>query len=236
MAHIIARYGVALNILIVEGDNAFASQLADQMRGFGHGAMVVSDGRLALDTLATGPFDAIVLSRDLPTVDGLAILRRLRQGDIFLPVIMIGALGKPRHKIEGLAAGADDYMVRPVDAAELDVRLGALLRARQWSAGVSAETLQVGDLVISPMRHGVWRDGKALDLQKIEFRLLTELARHAGQVLNRATLLQRVWGQDAPPATNIVEAHIRRLRIKLQAFGGDDPISTVRGVGYMLRN
>ncbi|MEJ7934617.1 response regulator transcription factor [Sphingobium sp. AN558] len=227
---------MALNILIVEGDDAFAAQLADQMRGFGHSAKVVSDGRLALDILATAPFDAIVLSRVLPTVDGLVILRRLRQGNMLLPVIMIGALGKSHHKIEGLTAGADDYMVRPIDAAELDARFHALLRGRQWNAGGSAETLRVGDLVISPMRHAVWRDGRALDLQKIEFRLLTILARHAGQAVSRATLLERVWAYDATTPTNLVEVHIRRLRTKLRAFGGDDPISTIRGVGYMLRN
>lgn len=226
---------MALHLLIVEDDEALALQLAEQLRLIGHSALIVHDGRRAIEAVASAHFDAIILDRVLPSMDGMAVLRSLRANNILTPVIMMTALGQSRQKVEGLESGADDYVVKPVDPAELNARLQALVRARGWVEKGSDETLRAGGLVVSPTRHSAWRNGKALNLQKIEFKLLTELVRNAGTTVTRAMLLERVWNYDFEPATNIVEAYIRRLRIKLMEFGDDDPIKTIRGVGYMLR-
>ncbi|WP_313805454.1 response regulator transcription factor [Sphingobium sp.] len=226
---------MALHLLIVDDDEALAPQLAEQLRLMGHSAVMVQDGRRAMEAVAGAQFDAIILDRILPGMDGIAVLRSLRANNILTPIIMLTALGQSRQKVEGLDSGADDYVVKPVDPAELNARLQALVRARGWGERGSDETLRAGDLLVSPTKHSAWRDGKALNLQKIEFRLLTELVRNADSAVTRAMLLERVWNYDFEPATNIVEAYIRRLRIKLTEFGGDDPIKTIRGVGYMLR-
>lgn len=226
---------VSLHLLIVEDDEALALQLAEQLRLIGHSAVIMPNGRSAMEAVAGTQFDAIILDRILPGMDGIAVLRSLRDNNILTPVIMMTALGQSRQKIEGLDSGADDYVVKPVDPAELNARLQALVRARGWVERGSDETLRAGDLLVSPTKHCAWRNGKVLNLQKIEFKLLTELVRNADSTVTRAMLLERVWNYDFEPATNIVEAYIRRLRIKLTEFGDDDPIRTIRGVGYMLR-
>ena len=226
---------MSLQLLLVEDDEDLAAQLGEQMRLFGHEATVAQDGRRATELVAGQHFDAIILDRILPRADGITVLKNLRDRNILTPVIIMTALGQSRQKIEGLESGADDYVVKPVDPAELNARLQALMRARGWREHGSEETLRAGNLVVSPTRHSAWRNGKTLTLQKIEFKLLTELARHADTVMTRAMLLERVWHYDFEPATNLVDAYIRRLRIKLTQFGDDDPIMTIRGVGYMLK-
>ncbi|WP_237751480.1 response regulator transcription factor [Sphingobium sp. DC-2] len=226
---------MSLNLLIVEDDEDLAEQLGEQLKLFGHQSTIVGDGRRANHMIAARHFDAVILDRILPMVDGVTLLKSLREHNILTPVIMMTALGQSRQKIEGLESGADDYVVKPVDPAELNARLQALVRARGWTDKGADETLRVGDLVVSPARHSAWRDGKALRLQKTEFKVLIELVRNAGMPVTRAMLLERVWNYDFEPATNLVDAHIRRLRIKLMEFGGDDPIVTIRGLGYMIR-
>ncbi|WP_255326555.1 response regulator transcription factor [Sphingobium sp. EM0848] len=226
---------MSLHLLIVEDDDALAAQLAEQLRLFGHETTLAEDGRRAIELVAKSRFDLIILDRILPKMDGIAVLKSLREHQILTPIIMMTALGQSRQKVEGLEGGADDYVVKPVDPAELNARISALMRARGWTERGSEETLRAGDLLVSPTKHSAWRNGKALNLQKIEFKLLTELVRNADTTVTRAMLLERVWNYDFEPATNIVEAYIRRLRIKLTEFGDDDPIKTIRGVGYMLR-
>lgn len=226
---------MSLKVLIVEDDDELAAQLSDQLRMFGHDPVVAPDGRRANQLVAERHFDAIILDRILPMMDGITLLKSLRDHNILTPVIVMTALGQSRQKIEGLDHGADDYVVKPVDPAELNARLHAVTRARAWTGQGSDETLRVGEIVISPARHSAWRNGKALKLQKTEFRLLTELARHAGTTVTRSMLLERVWNYDFEPTTNLVDAYIRRLRIRLTEFDESDPIMTIRGVGYMLR-
>lgn len=225
---------MSLNLLIVEDDEELATQLREQLSVFGHDSTIVGDGRCANQMVAAQHFDAIILDRILPMIDGVTLLKGLRGHNILTPVIMMTALGQSRQKVEGLENGADDYVVKPVDPAELNARLNALVRAREWTDKGANETLRAGDLVVSPSRHSAWRDGQALRLQKTEFKVLVELVRHAGTPVTRAMMLERVWNYDFEPATNLVEAHIRRLRIKLMEFGGDDPIVTIRGLGYMI--
>lgn len=223
-----------LNLLLVEDDTALAATLAEELRAFGHQVTIAEDGQQPLVMIGNEQFDAIILDRMLPLVDGVTVLQRLRRENVTVPIIMLTALSRGIEKVEGLEAGADDYVVKPVSAEELNARINAILRGRGWTVS-QADTLRVGDLVVSPGKFRAWRDGKALDLPKTELNLLAELARNAESVVTRAMLIERIWGYDFVPTTNIVDAYIRRLRVKLTAHGGDDPIVTVRGVGYMLR-
>lgn len=221
-------------ILLVEDDSALAASLADELVALGHAVTTVGDGQDAIIAVGNDWFDAIVLDRMLPSVDGVSVLQRLRGEQITLPILMLTALGRSVEKIEGLAAGADDYVAKPATAGEVDARLRALVRGRQWTAR-QGDTLHAGDIVVSPTQYRAWRAGKAVDLPKVELDLLIELARNADTVLTRTMLLERVWKYDFEPRTNIVDTYIRRLRVRLMADGGDDPITTVRGIGYSLR-
>lgn len=226
--------GRSFHLLIVEDDEALAHLLAEQMTAFGHRTIIAVNGREALEHVTSQAFDVVILDRILPVMDGISVLGRLRQAGVNVPILMLTALGQSANKVEGLNAGADDYLVKPVDPAELNARVHALHRARRWDSEES-DTLRAGDILVSPTKFRAWRADKALDLPNIEFRLLTEFVRNAGAVLTRPMLLERVWHYDFEPTTNIVDAYIRRLRVKLTEHGGDDPIVTLRGVGYMFR-
>ncbi|MBU3076800.1 response regulator transcription factor [Sphingomonas quercus] len=224
-----------LNLLMVEDDAPLAAMLSDELQRYDHQVTVVGDGGDALLELARHRYDAVILDRMLPKMDGISVLERLRREQATVPIIMLSALARAPEKVEGLEAGADDYIVKPVTVEELNARLHAVLRGRRWNnAGAPSDTIEVAGLVISPARFRVWRDGKPILLPKVEFKLLAELARNAETVLTRAMLLERVWGYDFIPTTNIVDVYIRRLRIKLTEDGSEDPVVTVRGVGYML--
>lgn len=225
---------VGLDLLLVDDDSDYAVMLREELAALDHRITVAVNGRAALAAVGDGRFDAIVLDRMMPKLDGLSFLEMLRGQDRTVPVIMLTALSSSRDKIEGLEAGADDYVVKPVVIAELNARLNAIIRGRRWNAD-GGDLVRVGDIVVSPSGFRAWRGGQALTLGKLELKLLAELARHADQVLTRAMLIERVWGYDFEPETNIVDVYIRRLRIKLTEGGGDDPIMTVRGVGYSLR-
>jgi two-component system, OmpR family, response regulator len=224
---------MGLNLLLVEDDASLVAMMEQDLLALGHSVTIATDGRAAIEAVARDRFDAMVLDLMLPTVDGMSVLQRIRSEDMSLPVVILSALGRPIEKVEGLDAGADDYVVKPVSAAELNARINAILRGRRQPAQ-EGDTLRAGDLVVSPARFRAWRDGKGVDLSKLEFNLLLELVRNADSIVTRAMLLEKVWGYDFEPSTNLVDVHIRRLRTKLMAQGGDDPITTVRGVGYML--
>ena len=221
-----------MNLLLVEAEEKDAAMMAAELRARGHDVAIAATGAAALQAVDGAPFDAVVIARRLPLMDGVAVVRRLRESGKMLPVAMLGESG---GAVEALEAGADDHLARPPAPDELDARLRALLRARQWATG-AGDTLRVGDIVVSPSRFRAWRAERPLELVRLELRLLAELARNPGTVLTRATLVARVWEQDSQPATNIVDVQIRALRRKLTAGGEGDPIVTVRGVGYMLRD
>ncbi|MEH3158472.1 MAG: response regulator transcription factor [Sphingomonas taxi] len=224
-----------MKVLLVDDDPVFTATLADDLSGLGDQVAVAGDGRAALAAIDQDAFDAVVLDRMMPRVDGIALVERLRSDARSIPVIMLSARGASADKITGLAAGADDYVVKPVEAAELHARLQAVVRGRQWTREPS-DTLRAGDIVVSPTRFRAWRNDQPIELAKLELKLLAELVRSAGTVLTRAMLIERVWGYDFEPDTNLVDVYIRRLRQKLTAGGGEDPIQTMRGVGYMLRD
>ena len=224
-----------MNLLLVEDDEDYATTLAEELRALDHQVTLAPNGAVALQIADREPFDAAIIDRMLPQMDGTAVLRRLRESGKMLPVVMLSALGRSAEKVEGLDAGADDYVVKPTPAAELDARLKALMRGRQWTHG-TGDTVRAGDITVSPARFRAWRNDRPLDLVRLELQLLAELVRNAGTVLTRAMLIERVWGYDFEPTTNIVDVQIRALRRKLTADGEDDPIVTLRGIGYMLRD
>lgn len=223
-----------MDLLLVEDDREFADALAAELRDLGHRVTVAGGGRDALQSVEREPHDAVILDWMLPQIDGMSVLQQLRSGDMTLPVIMLSARGRTVDKIEGLETGADDYVVKPVPAEELQARLHAVMRGRSLTAD-SRNTIRAGDIVVSPSSFRAWCAGTPLDLGATELNLLAELARNAGIVVTRAMLLQRVWGYDFVPSTNIVDTYICRLRARLTMHGRPDPIVTMRGVGYMLR-
>lgn len=225
---------MSLELLLVEDDAFYAATLAEELRAIGHRVAIAGDGRAAVKAVNEGAFDAVILDRMMPRLDGMGVVTTLSEGGMTLPVVMLTALSAAQDKVEGLEAGVDDYVVKPVTAAELQARVQAILRGRRWTTA-SADTLRAGDVVVSPTTFRAWRNGVPMDLGKLELKLLVELVRNVDAVLTRAMLIERVWGYDFMPDTNIVDVHIRRLRLKLSEAGGDDPIRTVRGVGYMLR-
>jgi two-component system OmpR family response regulator len=224
---------MAMNLLLVDDDAALRDGFAAALGGFGHRVTCAADGPEGLALVARTSFDAIVLDRSLPALDGLSVVRHIRREGIRTPVILLTALGRLAEKLEGLDAGADDYLIKPVDPAELNARLLAIRRGREWGAP-ETDTLRAGDIVVSPASHRAWRAGVPIELSKVELGILAELARNAGGVVTRAMLYERLWGAGYEPATNIAEASIRRLRQKLTAGGSTDPILTVRGLGYKL--
>ncbi|CAM3166514.1 MULTISPECIES: response regulator transcription factor [Sphingomonas] len=225
---------MSLHLLLVEDDATYAHGLAADLIGLGHRVEHVFDGRLALAAIDREQYDAVILDRMMPRLDGLSVVEMLRASGITVPIVMLTALSMASDKVDGLEAGADDYVVKPVDPHELIARVQAVIRGRRWTASES-DTIRAGDIVVSPTSFRAWRAGQPITLANLELKLLAELARHAGEVLTRAMLIERVWGYDFEPETNIVDVYIRRLRMKLTEQGGADPIETVRGIGYSLK-
>ncbi|HEY7817286.1 MAG TPA: response regulator transcription factor, partial [Vicinamibacteria bacterium] len=178
-------------------------------------------------------YDAIVLDRMLPGLDGLSLLKSLRERGRRTPILILSALGEVDDRVEGLTRGGDDYLVKPFAFSELLARLEALHRRRD---GDSAKTwLKVADLEMDLLARRVKRAGKPIELQPREFRLLEYLMRHSGQVVTRTMLLEKVWDYHFDPQTNVIDVHVSRLRSKIDK-GFDPPLlHTVRGAGYALR-
>jgi two-component system OmpR family response regulator len=192
-----------------------------------------SEGRDDLFQATGGGFDAIVVDRMLPGLDGLSLVKALRAAGDVTPVLMLTAIGGIADRVEGLDAGADDYLVKPFAFSELAARLHAL--GRRPAAQVDPHRLEVGDIMLDLHRRTVERAGRRITLQPREFALLAELMRNPRRVMTRTMLLERVWDFDFDPKTNIVETHLSRLRSKLNAGSDEDAIETVRGAGYMIR-
>jgi two-component system, OmpR family, response regulator len=223
-----------MQILVVEDDPALGAFVAGGLASIFTGITLVQDGRSAVDAALAQGFDVIVLDRMLPELDGMGVLRELRAARNRTPVLMLTALGSLDDRIDGLEAGADDYLVKPFAIGELIARLNALGRRRP--AGAQPETMRAGDIELDLVSHRVRRGKRVIPLQRREFGLLTELVRNADRAVTRTMLLERVWNYNFDPRTNIVETHISRLRAKLNEGGETDPIVTVRGGGYMIRD
>jgi two-component system, OmpR family, response regulator len=225
---------MGLDILIIEDDVRLSEVLKGQLEESGNSVSVSADGRTGLLKATTEHFDAIVLDLMLPALDGRSIVDRLREAEKNLPILVLSTRSSVEDKITLLQAGADEYVVKPASGAELDARLNALIRGRSWNSS-AMDTIRAGDIVVVPSAFRAFRNGRPINLVKLELELLAELARHAGHVLSQAMLMERIWGYEFDPSANIVSSYIRRLRVKLTSEGEEDPIVTYRGVGYMLR-
>jgi len=191
-----------------------------------------ADGTLALAEIAAQPPAVVVLDVAMPGLDGVEVVRRLRSEGRTLPVCMLSARDEVDDRVAGLAAGADDYVVKPFSVAELAARLHALVRLHESRDN---RPLVLRDLAIDPVRRLATRGGRELDLTTREFDLLLALARHPGQVLSRAQLLAQVWGYTWDVDSNVVDVFIGYLRRKLEAAGEPRVLQTVRGIGFVLR-
>jgi two-component system OmpR family response regulator len=224
---------MAQKILLIEDDRQTATYI---VKGLGEEGMTVDhaeNGRDGLFHATDGGYDAIILDRMLPGMDGMAVLGALRAGGIHTPVLMLSALGAVDDRVAGLTAGSDDYLTKPFAFAELLARLKLMLR-RGGGGAQPTTRLACGDLDMDLLSRKVRRGQRAIDLQPREFRLLEYLLRHKEQVVTRTMLLEGVWDYHFDPGTNVIDVHVSRLRRKIDDGEAVPLIHTVRGAGYRL--
>lgn len=222
-----------MRLLVVEDEASTREFLERGLREGGHTVDTASDGRDGLFLASTETYDAIILDRMLPRVDGLAVLRTLRTNGIQTPVIVLSALGEIDDRVAGLRAGSDDYLTKPFAVTELLARLDALRRRAQApTAGAEPNIVRCDDLELDRLTRRVQRGGDRVDLQPKEFQMLEYLMCHADQVITRTMLLEAVWDYHFDPGTNVIDAHISNLRNKLNRGSRRPLIHTVRGAGY----
>lgn len=224
---------MGMKILLIEDDPDTASYVASGLRENNHLVEHVPDGRDGLFIASAGSHDLLVIDRMLPGLDGLAIVKTIRGAGLKAPVLMLTNLGGINDRVEGLEAGADDYLVKPFAFAELLARVNALARRPPIAPAVAV--LKVADLELDRLKRSVTRGGKPIDLQPQEFKLLEYLMRNAGQLVTRTMLLENVWDFHFDPRTSVVETHISRLRAKVDRGFGAELIQTLRGSGYCIR-
>lgn len=219
-------------ILLVEDEPKMAEAMRRVLVAEHYTVDHARDGAEALGFLDLGTYDVVVLDRILPDMTGVEVIRSMRGRHIATPVLMVTALSALEHRIEGLDAGADDYLPKPFAFSELLARLRALTRR---SPEIVAERTVAGDIELDPMRHQVTVAGRSELLSAREYALLNYLIRHAGQVVTRQQILDSVWGAEPDVYSNVVDLYIHYLRRKLAALGRKNVVRTVRGVGYALQ-
>jgi two-component system OmpR family response regulator len=223
-----------VRVLIIEDDKDVASFIQKGLVQAGWNVDCAANGKDGLFLATTETYDALIVDRMLPNVDGLAVIRTLRASDNRVPALILSALGEVDDRVKGLQAGGDDYLVKPFAFSELLARLEALLRRSQRATPVPETVLEVEDLRLDLLKREVRRAGKKIDLQPREFQLLEFLMRHAGQVVTRTMLLEGVWDYHFDPQTNVIDVHISRLRAKIDKEFENALLHTVRGAGYRL--
>ena len=221
-----------MRILLIEDDRDTACFVSERLQANGHAVDQSGNGHTGLALAGRNSYDLLVVDRMLPGVDGLSIVRTVRAAGIKAPVLILTTLAGVDDRVEGLEAGADDYLVKPFAIAELLARVNALGRRPplvEWES-----VLRIADLELDRLKRVVRRAGTAIELQPQEFKLLEYLMLHAEQIVTRAMLLENVWGFNFDPRTSVVETHISRLRSKIDRNFALEMIHTVRGSGYRL--
>ena len=222
-----------MRLLLVEDDRETASYLIKGLKESGYTVDHAPDGKEGLFMAIEMDYDLIILDRMLPGLDGLSVLKTIRNSGRKTPVLILSALGEVDDRVQGLKAGGDDYLVKPFAFSELLARIEAL--TRRGDPQGEATRLQVGDLELDRLTRTVKRAGRVIEMQPREFSLLEYLMQHAGQVVTRTMLLEGVWDYHFDPQTNVIDVHISRLRNKIDK-GFDKPLlHTVRGAGYCLK-
>ena len=218
-----------MHILLIEDDREAAGYIAKGLSETGHRVDMAEDGCAGLETARSGTFDAMIIDRMLPGIDGLSIVTALRADKNHTPVLVLSALGDVENRVKGLRSGCDDYLGKPFTFSELLARLEALTRRS------SAETkLQAADLEMDLLARTVTRARQPIELLPREFQLLEYLMRHAGNVVTRTMLLEKVWDYQFDPQTNVIDVHVSRLRQKIDRGFERPLLQTIRGIGYRL--
>jgi two-component system OmpR family response regulator len=220
-------------ILVIEDDRKTADHLVDSLVQKGYQVDLAVDGHDGLRRASSGEYAVIAIDRMLPGIDGLTIVRRLRENDIATPALIVSALGEVDDRVRGLRAGGDDYLVKPFAFAELLARVEAL--ARRSDTVVKETVLRVADLELDLVSRTARRCGRQIELLPREFQVLEYLVRNEGKVVPRAMLLQHVWDLHFDPSTNIIDVYLGRVRRKVDGQRDYPLIHTVRGVGYCVR-
>lgn len=222
-----------MRILVIEDDAEVAAYIEKGLDESGHSVDTAANGKQGLLLATSEEYDAMVIDRMLPGLDGLTIVKSVRAAGINTSILILSALGEVDDRVDGLKAGADDYLNKPFAFSELYARLEAL--QRRSSPAFKMETaLNVADLELDLLSRTASRAGRKIDLQPREFRLLEYLMRHAGQVVTRTMLLEHVWDYHFDPQTNVIDVHISRLRSKIDKGYDIHLLQTVRGAGYMI--
>ena len=221
-----------MRVLVVEDEKKTASFIRKALQAEGFAVVLCHHGDEALVAARATPFDGIVLDIMLPGCDGLSVLRELREQKIHTPVLLLSARGEVNERVEGLNAGADDYLPKPFAVAELIARVRALGRRGTES---KSPLLRVGDLTLDTVLHRAERRGKYFDLTAREFRLLEFFMRSPGRICGRMSIIEKVWDYDFDPGTNLVDVYVKRLREKIDDGFEPKLLHTVRGAGYVLK-
>jgi two-component system OmpR family response regulator len=224
-----------MRILVIEDDAKVAAYIAKGLKEAGHTADIAENGRDHLFLATTEHYDALVIDRMLPELDGLTIIKTIRGAGNQTPVLILSALGEVDDRVKGLRSGGDDYLVKPFAFAELLARLEVLAR-RQTNTTTNETRLTAGDLELDLLSRKATRAGQEIDLQAREFQLLEYMLRHKGQVVTRTMLLENVWDYHFDPQTNVIDVHISRLRGKVDKGHKTILIRTVRGAGYIIED
>ena len=221
-----------MRVLVVEDEKKTASFIRKALQAEGFAVDVCHNGDDAWAAARTTPFDAIVLDIMLPGRDGLSLLRQLRERQNATPVLLLSARGEVNERVEGLNAGADDYLPKPFVIAELIARVRALGRR---GSETKSPVLRVGDLTLDTVTREARRGGNAIELTTREYRLLEFLMRSAGRICGRMAILEKVWDYDFDPGSNLVDVNVMRLREKIDADFEPKLLHTVRGIGYVMK-
>jgi two-component system, OmpR family, response regulator len=225
--------GARRRILVVEDDSETADQIVDFLRTRGYQADLAMNGNDGLRLGQSAEYAVMTIDRMLPGMDGLAIIRHLREAKIVIPALIISALGEVDDRVRGLRAGGDDYLVKPFAFSELLARIEAL--ARRSATVVKETVLRVGDLELDLVSRTASRSGREIRLLPREFQVLEYLVRNEGHVVPRTMLLEQVWDLHFDPATNIIDVYVGRVRRKIDGQQAYPLIHTIRSVGFCLR-
>jgi two-component system, OmpR family, response regulator len=224
--------GSARRVLVIEDDAETAAQVADCLRGGGYLVDLAADGEGGLHRAFAVDYLVMTVDRLLPRMDGIEVIRRVRERGIATPALILSALGEVDDRVRGLRAGGDDYLVKPFASQEMLARVEAL--ARRSTTVVRETLLRVGDLEIDLLTRAVRRGGRDIDLLPREFQLLEYLVRNEGQVISRSMLLQHVWDLHFDPTTNVIDVYVGRVRRKVDSGQAYPLIHTIRNVGFRL--
>jgi two-component system OmpR family response regulator len=221
-----------MRVLLVEDDREASGYLARALEDCGHAVAVAETGEQGLEQAQDNTYDVLIVDRMLPGIDGLALIRNLRERSVAAPALILSALGAVDDRVTGLKAGGDDYLTKPYHFEELLARIDAL--ARRGRDATPESRLKVAGVEIDLYKRSATRDGRRLNLTTREFSILEFLMRHAGQVVTRKMLLEGVWNYHFDPQTNVIDVHISRLRQAVDIDGAPTLIRTVRGAGYVF--